>query len=199
MRRILPVVEGDGDLAAVPELVRRVLQDRGQHDVQICRAHKRGELPKVLGRFDDYFQTAALEKAPILWVLDYDCATCDDPARDLKLLKRRAKAIAPDAAVEFVFMVKEFETLFLADHETVRRVFSDIPSGFLFPPNPELVRDAKGFLSQARPKGSAYKPTQHQMRLAAQLDLSRLRTRSASFRNFEAAVHRLLPGAERSS
>ena len=144
MRRILPVVEGDGDLAAVPELVRRVLQDRGQHDVQICRAHKRGELPKVLGRFDDYFRTAVLEGAPILWVLDYDCATCDDPARDLKLLKQRAKAIGPKAAVEFVFMVKEFETLFLADHETTRRVFSDIPSGHLFPSNPELVRDAKG-------------------------------------------------------
>ena len=196
MRQILPVVEGDGDLAAVPELMRRILQDCGQFDVQVCRAHRRGDLPKVLGRFDDYFRTALLEGAPILWVMDCDCTTCNDQARDLQQLKQLAQNIDANAAVEFVFMVQEFETLFLADHETTRSVFSDIPSEFVFPPNPELIRDAKGLLSKARPKGSAYKPTQHQARLSAQLNLNRLRQRSASFQHFEAAVHRLLPGVE---
>jgi hypothetical protein len=132
MRRILPIVEGDGDMLAVPELIRRVAADQG------------------------------------------------------------AARLARAVPVEFVFMVQEFETLFLADSETTRHVFPDIPSTSAFPEDPERIRDAKGWLSQARPKGSAYKPTQHQQKLTARVDLARLRVRSPSFVQFEAAVTALL-------
>ena len=69
MMRILPIVEGDGDMDAVPELIRRVAHDKGHFELTICRPHKRGDLPKIRGRFDDYFKTALLEGCPILWVL----------------------------------------------------------------------------------------------------------------------------------
>src|SRR5262249_1780917 len=87
---------------------------------------------------------------------------------------------------------KEFETIFLADEATTRQVFDDIPVSLSFPADPERIRDAKGWLSQARPKGSAYKPTQHQQRLAAQVDLGTLRAKSPSFQRFEEAVLRLI-------
>ena len=189
---LLPIVEGDGDLEAVPELVRRVLTDHGRHDVKVCRAHKRGELPKVLSRFDDYLRAALLEEAPILWVMDYDCEECNDHLQHTQGLRQRVAESDSSQRVEFVFMVQEFETLFLADHETSRRVFPDISVDLKFPVNPELVRNAKGALSKARPKGFAYKPTQHQKKLTAQLDLGRLRDRSDSFRRFEAALLRLI-------
>ncbi len=192
MSRILPIVEGDGDLRAMPELMRRILHDMGRFDVAVVRPHKRGDLPKVRGRFDDFFRIALLENCPILWVLDYDCETCTDQARDIEELQARAKLITQVAQCEFVFMVQEFESLFLADHETTRQVFSDIPADLNFPDDPERVRDAKGWISNARPKGLAYKPTQHQAKLAAQVDLNRLRTRSPSFRRFEKAIHRLI-------
>ncbi len=190
--RILPIVEGDGELAAVPALLRRVLQDLNRHDVKVAPAQKRGELPRVLSRFDAFLQTALLERCPILWVMDYDCADCDDEAKHAALLQERANNIARGASVEFVFMVQEFESLFLADHETTRKVFADISSVCTFPADPESVRDAKGWLSRARPKGSAYKPTLHQAKLAAQLDLNRLRSRSQSFVRFHSAVERLV-------
>jgi hypothetical protein len=165
MKRILPIVEGDGDFEAVPELIRRVAHNLGHFDVSVGRPHKRGDLPKVLGRFDAYFETALLEGCPILWVMDYDCETCSDQAVDVAHLRERASRLARGVAFEFVFLVQEFETLFLADHETTRRVFPDINATAQFPPNPELIRDAKGWLSRARPKGLAYKPTQHQQKL----------------------------------
>ncbi len=197
MIRILPVVEGDGDLAAVPELMRRVLHEAGHFGINLGRPHKRGDLPKVLARFDDYFRVAILEGAAIFWVMDYDCDTCIDQTRDLRLLRAHAACVDTSVDVEFVFMVKEYESLFLADHETTRRVFTDIPASFAFPNHPEAVRDAKGALSKARPKGSAYKSTQHQKTLTAQVNLTRLRERSLSYRNFEAALLRLSSGHAR--
>ena len=192
MNRILPVVEGDGDFEAVPELIRRTAHGMGHFDVEVQRPHKRGDLPKVLSRFDDFFKTALIERCPILWVLDYDCEECNDQARHVDELRARGKALAGGIAFEFVFFVKEFETLFLTDHETTRKVFPDIREAQAFPANPEGIRDAKGWLSQARPKGYAYKPTQHQKRLTAQVDLFRLRARSPSYARFELAVGSLL-------
>ena len=192
MKRILPIVEGDGDFDAVPELIRRIALDRGHFDLTVCRPHKRGDLPKVRSRFDDYFRVALLEQCPILWVMDYDCADCHDQAADVKDLKAMASGVAKDAHVEFAFMVQEFETLFLADHETTRRAFPDIDESVVFPDEPEGIRGAKEWLSKARPKGSAYKPTQHQKRLTSQVDLARLRLRSASFLRFESSVAALL-------
>lgn len=192
MKRILPIVEGEGDMKAVPELVRRIAIAKGHYDLVVCAPQRRGDLPKVLGRFDDFYRTALLEDCPVLWVLDYDCEQCVDQRADVQRLQERAFAMAPGKACAFAFMVQEFETLFLADHETTRRVFSDIPPSVVFPADPEKVRDAKGWLSKARPKGSAYKPTQHQSRLAAQVDLGRLRERSPSYVQFESAVEGLL-------
>ncbi len=192
MKRILPVVEGDGDMQAVPELIRRVAHDKGHFDLSICRPHKRGDLPKVRSRFDDFFKTALLERCPILWVMDYDCSGCDDQAADVDDLRARALGLSQGAHFEFAFMVQEFEALFLADHETTRRVFPDIDEAVQFPADPETVRGAKEWLSSARPKGSAYKPTQHQKRLASQVNLARLRLRSDSFVRFEAAVEGLI-------
>ncbi len=190
--RILPIVEGDGDMQAVPALVRRIANDAARFDVEVLRPHKRGDLPKVRARFGDYFQTALLEQAPILWTLDYDCADCDDLERDMQDLQARAARYNPQVPVQFTFFVKEYESLFLADWDCVRAAFKDIPDGQSAPPDPEAVRDAKGWISKARPKGLAYKETTHQASLSAQLNLARLRERSPSFRRFEAAVLTLL-------
>ena len=66
MKRILPVVEGAGDIAAVPELIRRIAIDKDHFDLTVCRPHKRGDLPTVRSRFDNYFRVALLERCPIL-------------------------------------------------------------------------------------------------------------------------------------
>lgn len=192
MRTVLPIVEGDGDFLAVPELIRRVAHDAHIFDLQVLRPHKRGDLAKVQKRFDDYLSAALLERAPILWVMDYDGEGCSDVERDLQLLKSRAARVASNARVEFAFLVKEYESLFLCDRETVCTCFPDIPIETEWPKDPELVRGAKEWISKARPKGLAYKETVHQVRLTSQVDLPRLRSRSPSFVRFESALLKLV-------
>ncbi len=184
MNRILPIVEGPGDLKAVPVLLRNLLIHHGLHETQILPPHQRGELPKLSARFDDYFRMALKEKAGILLIIDFDCEYCDCPFLEAEKLYQRARSIRENWPFKIAFLVKEFESLFLAEAKSASKVLA-LRQGIEFPENPEAVRDAKGWLSKAQPKGSAYKPTHHQEKITAQLDFDILREKSRIFRHLE--------------
>lgn len=187
MNRILPIVEGDGDLRAVPVLLRNLLAWHGLHETQILSPHKRGELPKVAARFEDYFRMALKENAAILLVLDFDCEYCDCPFQEAGKLYQRAQAIRNGWPFKIAFLVKEFESLFLAETQAATTILAISPD-IGFPDTPETIRDAKGWLSKALPKGSSYKPTVHQAKITARLDFEKLREASADFRHLEKAL-----------
>jgi Domain of unknown function (DUF4276) len=189
---ILPIVEGPGDMEAVPVLLRRILALHECFDAQVLPAHKRGDLPNVKANFDNYFKMAIKENAAIIWIIDFDCATCDCVADEADQLYKKARLIRPDWPFKVAFMVKEFETLFLADPEAARSVLKEIPKTTVFPATPETIRDAKGWLSKAMPSGYAYKETTHQVKLAAAVNLDHLRTASASYRHLEKSILTLL-------
>lgn len=184
MNRILPIVEGDGDLKAVPVLLRNLLTLHGLHETQILPPHKRGELPKVTAGFDNYFRMALKENAAILLVLDFDCENCDCPYQEAEKLYQRAQSIRSNWPFKIAFLVKEFESLFLAETQAAKNVLA-LPPGTKFPDEPETIRDAKGWLSKALPKGSAYKPTVHQAKITAHLNFEQLRKTSSDFRHLE--------------
>jgi hypothetical protein len=190
-KRLLPLVEGEGDERAVPVLLRRILHQHQRFDVDILKPHRRGELPKVKANFSRFFQAAALERAPVICVLDYDCSTCIDVERDEQELRELATAIDASTGFDACFIVKEFESLFLCDPSATRAALPLIGANQPFPELPESVRDAKGWLSAAQPKGSAYKPTAHQTKLVSHLDLNILEERSPSFQRLVRAVLRL--------
>jgi Domain of unknown function (DUF4276) len=196
---ILPIVEGHGDEEAVPKLIHRVARHHG-HAVRVLTPQRRGELPTIrqpknFRRFLDHALTSC---APILWVLDFDCAECVDVEADLADLRQQAQALQQSRdfilPVEFALMVKEFESLFLCDHETVTRFFAnDLKKKNKWPPDdPENIRAAKETISDALTKDKAYKESAHQAQLVSQLNLDRLRQRSASFRRFEQSVLQLI-------
>lgn len=194
MNRILPIVEGHGDLKAVPPLLRALLNHHELYDVQVLAPHKRGELPKITARFDDYFKIALKEEAAILWVLDFDCADCICPVTEATKLYERANMLRPGWPFKLAFVVKEFESLFLAEVAAAKHVLG-IDEALTFPLNPEGIRDAKGWLSRALPKGVAYKETVHQEKIAAQLDFHVLRARSDSFEHLERSLLYLVDSA----
>lgn len=190
-KKILPIVEGDGDVAAVPVLIRRILQANSRYDVQVLSPHKRGELPKVKANFERFFKTAALEGVPVLCVLDFDCSQCIDAISDEQDLQHRAKKIHPSLPFAACLIVKEFESLFLWDEASTRQALPNIIKNTIFPLNPEDIRPAKEWLSKAQPSGLAYKPTVHQAKLAAAVNLDVLRARSPSYQRLELAVLKL--------
>lgn len=190
-KRLLPIVEGEGDERAVPELLRRILHHHERFDVEVLKPHRRGELPKVKANFSRFFQTALLEDASVICVLDYDCTTCDDAERDEQELRTLAKGVNAQAGFEACLIVKEFESLFLCDPVATRAALPLIDAKLDFPAKPESVRDAKGWLSEAQPKGAAYKPTAHQAKIVSYLNLDHLLEQSPSYRRLSRAVLRL--------
>jgi len=195
MKILLPIVEGYGDIQAVPILLRRILEHHNIFDVKVLSPHKRGDLPKIKANFDNYFKMEIKENAAILLLIDFDCASCVCVADEAVQLYQKAHAIRAEWPFKVAFMVKEFETLFLAEANASRSVLKQIPKNKAFPDAPESIRDAKGWLSKAMPSGYAYKETVHQVKLAAAVNLERLRESSASFRHLEKSVLGLVGGA----
>jgi len=190
-KRLLAIVEGDGDERAVPVLLRRILHTHSRFDVEVLRPQRRGELPKVKANFERFFGAAALEDAAILCLLDFDCAECVDVLKAEADMRTQAKKLRPEQLFEACFIVKEFESLFLWDGEAAKLALPLIPDAMQFPEIPEMIRDAKGWLSDAQPSGAAYKPTAHQAKVTSHLNLEKLATLSPSYKRLEAAVLRL--------
>lgn len=188
-KKIQLIAEGDGDVRALPELVRRILEDHLIYDVHIAHpTHKRGELPVVKKRFEEFFEFAVIENYPVLCVLDFDCATCSDVDTEELQFFNRAQKLRPNYPFRACFIVKEYESLFLWDLQALKAVFTQLLPDYSPPELPENIRNAKGALSDAQSKGWAYKPTVHQALLSKKVDLTILRRQSPSFQRLEKAV-----------
>jgi hypothetical protein len=87
----------------------------------------------------------------------------------------------PDLHVSIVLANREYEAWFLAAAESLAgtRNFSSEMSP---PPDPEEIRNAKGWLNKYLPRNMRYSPTQDQAALSQRLDLQLARTKSRSFR-----------------
>ena len=192
MRRLLTIVEGDGDVRAAPILIRRILEKNGIFDVKLLPAQRRGEYPSVKKHFDTCFMAAIKEISPILWIMDFDSKGYDCPYQEAEQLLSRAQALHPNWPLKIAFLIKEYEVLFLYDEKATRAVFPDIPKQVEFPKNPQEIRGAKEWISDKRPSGMAYKETVHQAKITAHLDLDLLLERSKDFAHIERAVLQLI-------
>lgn len=181
--RLLPIVEGPGDLAAVPLLLRRLLHEKHQrYDVEIARPYRYGDVQKVSKNLDRFLLVAAKENAPILWTFDCDDGCALDWVKEFE--KRIPKGL--QVPVRFAFFVREYECIFLAEKHCLAQI--GIRSNADIPEDPETVRGAKGAISRLMPPGTAYKETVHQERLTAHLDLDVAREKSRSVRHLESAL-----------
>lgn len=194
MIRLATIVEGDGEVKAVPVLVRRVGMDvapLAALDVVRPVRVPRGLLLKEDG-LERYVNLAASRAGPgggILVLLD---ANGDCPAELAPVLLRRARAARPDRLIEVVIAKCEYEAWFIATIDCLRGT-RRISSTANVPPNPESIRGAKEWL-RARMSGR-YSPTADQAALTARFDMTLARRRSPSFDKMWRAVRALLGGS----
>jgi hypothetical protein len=185
--KLLPIVEGPGDIEAVSLLLRRLLHDvHGRYDVEIVRPYKFGNYPKVDRDFDRYLLAAEKEGCPILWTMD-----CDDgcAVQLVETLKQRIPA-GFSVPVGFAFFVREYEGMFLCEKECLTHLGITLDHALSI--QGETVRDAKQTISRLMPHGQAYKETVHQTRLSARLNLELARRKSRSFRHLESELLKLI-------
>ena len=179
--RIVSIVEGHGELDAVPILLRRIAEAEelpaGAVDVcTLIRVNRRKIVKEMeLERVVEVAAQRAGADGRILILLDADA---DCPAQLAPDLLRRARAARGDRAIRVVLAKIEYEAWFLTAVDSIAKqlgIEAAVP-----PQEPESVRGAKEWLSKRMPAGQSYRPTRHQAELTKTFNMEAAR-RAPSF------------------
>jgi hypothetical protein len=183
------IVEGHGEVQAVPILLRRILRELAPAlNPSLLTPHRvpRGQLVtrEGLGRAIELMARKVGDDGRILVLLDAD----DDlPCVLGPRLLEQARTCRPDRDISVVIAKREYEAWFLASAESLRGQ-RRLPEDLAPPPAPENVRDAKGWLGERMLDG--YSETVDQPALTSLFDLTAAR-RSDSFDKLFREVGRL--------
>ena len=180
---IASIVEGKGEVAAVPILLRRIAA-QASPDVFVdalppiriarYRISKKGELERVVE-----FAARKRGQGPggILILLDAD-RQCPKEVADEML--RRAQAARVDHQIRVVLAKEEYEAWFIAAVRSIagRRGIDEATTP---PAEPESIRGAKEWLGRCMRPNRAYNPTRDQPALTAIFDMDAARRSARSF------------------
>ena len=186
--RVASIVEGHGEVAALPVLFRRLVADwsiAGPVEFPMPIRVKRDRFVQQPKEFDRFVELAASKAGPegrVMILLDADD---DCPATLGPHLLERARAVHREIPFSVVLANREFEAWFIAagaslNPGTELAVF----------PDAESVRGAKEWVGTNLLR-SPYAETSHQPSLSARMDLQAALT-APSFEKFCRDLRRLL-------
>ncbi len=188
----VPIVEGHGEVQAVPALLHRLAQQANPTMPVRVNPPIRVKSGSFLND-PDYFRRqvalaaakAAQTQGHVLILLD-----CEDdcPATLGPDLLRRARSVRADVDVRVFLAYREYETWFIAAADSLRGQ-AGLPDDLAAPADPERIRDAKGWFSQRMPQ--PYDPIIHQIDFTRVFDLEQARTND-SFRRLHAHVQQVV-------
>jgi len=191
MKRLVvaPIVEGHGEVAAVPELLRRIWFELvGGYHIQVLRPireHRASLFRNVDGAFERAIrlargklasESAADTSALILAILDADK---DLPCLEAPRLTAIAQPQIHQVNFACVFALPEYESWFVAAAASLNDCLT-LKENDLLPINPEAPRRGKGWI-EARFNGPKYSESLDQVRLTAKMDLLECRRNCPSF------------------
>ncbi len=186
MVRIAVIVEGKGEVQAVPELLRRIIAEVSAGDPPSIARPIRAPRDRIVkeGELERYVNLAVSHGGPdarILVLLDAD----EDCPKELgPELLRRAREARPDKQIQVVLAAREYEAWFIAAAESTVSGVSAAPQ------NPEAIRGAKEWIGRYQP----YRPTADQAPMTATFDMAEARRNAPSFDKMWRAVEALLAG-----
>lgn len=193
---IASVVEGEGEISALPVLLRRLMYEARiwDADIQPPFLIDRGRLVRPGGL--EAAVEAQARRLPagqpggILVLIDADD---DCPASLGPSLLARAEAARPDRRTAVVLANREFEAWFLASAPTLGGR-AGLAENLEVPAGSETLRDCKGWLTHHRRDGVRYRPRVDQAALTDVIDLDLARSHSSSFAKFCRDVTYLITG-----
>ncbi len=179
-RAIVPIVEGHSEVASVPVLLRRLLQQTGTYDVAVAkpfrvkrdRVVRPGELEKAV----TFAGRARAHAAAFLLLLDADD---ECPAELGPQLAERCRRATPLPSL-VVLASRELEGWLLGAKESLRGV-RGIRSDAAAPEDPEAIRGAKERLSQNMSGSRRYLEVDDQPAFVERMDLELAQARCSSF------------------
>jgi hypothetical protein len=195
--RLVPIVEGHGETAAVPLLLRRLGRALDRYDVDVApplrcprsRLVKPGELERAV-------TLASRKTRPPGGILILVDAEDDCPKSAALDILARARAARSDIPLSVVLATREYEAWFLASIESLRGNRGIRPDAS-FPGDPEEIRGAKERLESLMEPGAAYSETLDQPALTDVFDVALARRRAPSFDKLCREFERLLREMER--
>lgn len=176
-RFFCPIVEGHGEIEAVPLLIRRIFAEASRQEVPRINPPIRVKSGSFLNNsdyFSRYVNMAAAKAAQaggeILILLD-----CDDdcPATLGPLLLSKALSVRNDVPTTVVLAHREYETWFLAAAKSLGGC-SGLPVDLTPPSASEAIRGAKEWLGNRM--GQSYDPIIHQVSFTSRFDLEQAKT-----------------------
>jgi len=180
---VTAIVEGDGEVIALPVLLRRLnewLTPEVYVDVGYPIRVRRDRFLSKDDEFRRHLSLAAHKCGNEGWILILFDADDDCPAELGQKILRRAQNIVPHRRISVVLANREYEAWFIAAAESLQG-----NRGFNFDPtktvNPEQPRDAKGWI-EACMTNRSYGETTDQPAFSALIDLQLAFDRSRSFR-----------------
>ncbi|MBI5724394.1 MAG: DUF4276 family protein [Planctomycetes bacterium] len=193
---IQPIVEGYGDVKAVPTLLRRLLDQAKIYDVKIARP--------IRWKQSQLLNEDGLRKAVRLAGKQTDCAAivilfehedgCPKKVGPLLLRWAQSETSLPCGVV---LAHREFEAWFLAAVESLRGK-CDIRENAQPPDDPESVRGAKEAIAQFMPKHRIYRETTDQDNLAAVFDMRIAFQKCRSFKHMVKTFGAIVAGLGKS-
>lgn len=180
---IVCIVEGDGEVKALPTLLRRFSTWRQSSVFPIIGPPIRVRRDRFLNNEDEFRKQillANLKRQPAGWILilldaDDDCTRTK--AREILL---RAEKLAPGARISVVLAKYEYEAWFIAAAPTWKGKRYFVPPVAL--PDAESIRGAKQWMSKCLPHGKKYHEIVDQEAFSAVFDLDMAYANSRSFR-----------------
>ena len=170
------IVEGQGDVAAVPVLIQHIAAERyPEMVIDIPRPIRVNRNQVVLpDQLEQEVKLATQKiggKGAIFIILDSDD---DCPAQLGPALLNRASQVHDNLPIAVVLAKHEFEAWFLAAAESLRGK-RGLKNDIIPPTNPEEIRGAKEWLYQRMQTGNTYSETIDQPALAALFDIEKAR------------------------
>ncbi|MFG2546589.1 DUF4276 family protein [Streptomyces sp. NPDC048594] len=193
---IASVVEGEGEIGALPVLLRRLMYEAEiwDADIQPPFLVDRGRLVRP-GGVENAVEAQA-RRVPadhpggILVVIDADD---DCPASLGPSLLARAEATRPDRCTAAVRANREYEAWFLASAPSFGGR-AGLAEHLAVPADSETQRDCKDWLTHHHSDGVRYRPRVDQPALTQDMDLSLARANSTSFDKFCRDITYLVTG-----
>jgi hypothetical protein len=184
MTAVASIVEGDGEVAALPVLLRRLSGWKTPESHVDVLPPIRVYRDRFLNREDEFsrhLQLAAAKCGETGWILVLLDADNDCPAELGRQILQRARDVVPHRRVAAVLANREYEAWFIASAAALNGFRGFACSGKDAEADAELPRNAKGWMGQ-RMAGNTYRETTDQPAFSQRLDLDLTYRRSRSFR-----------------
>lgn len=196
MKRLIALVEGPGDQAAVPVLLRKLFKQAKRYDWQPGDMMRVGELPRLRKKLGNYAEALRIKMHEgtchgVIVLLDLEDGC---PRDEAWTLATEFAAFGLPYPVAVVFAHREYEEWLVASLTSIAPHTDLLPDGVRRDYEIETKRGVKEWLTDRMPAGRIYRETIHQEEFTSRLEPA-YALECRSFQRLVAAVGELVAGS----